>query len=38
VPGTARNVRALRSLGLPEAVFRDVVSGNAAKIFPGLGI
>lgn len=38
VPGTAGNVRALRALGLPDAVFRDVVSGNAAKIFPGLGV
>jgi uncharacterized protein len=38
VPGTARNVAALRSLDLPDAVLRDVLCGNAAKIFPGLAI
>ena len=38
VPGTARNVRALRELHLPDEVLRDVLSGNAAKIYPGLGI
>lgn len=38
VPGTARNVEALRALRLPEEVLRDVLSGNAAKIFPGLGV
>lgn len=38
VPGTARNVVALRGLGLPDDVLRDVLSGNAAKVFPGLGI
>ncbi|NIH86855.1 amidohydrolase family protein [Amycolatopsis granulosa] len=38
VPGTRRNVQALAELGLPEAVMRDVLAGNAAKLFPGLGI
>lgn len=38
VPGTARNVAALRALELPEAVLRDMLSGNAAKVFPGLGV
>lgn len=38
VPGTARNVRALGALGLDEAVLRDVLSGNAAKVFPGLDV
>lgn len=38
VPGPARNVRALRKLGLPGDVLRDVLSGNAAKVFPGLGV
>ncbi|GAA5171717.1 amidohydrolase family protein [Amycolatopsis dongchuanensis] len=38
VPGTARNVRALAELGLPAAVLRAVLSGNAAKLFPGLGV
>jgi len=38
VPGTAANVRALRALGLPDEVFRAVVSGNAAKVFPNLDI
>ncbi|MDQ0378829.1 amidohydrolase family protein [Amycolatopsis thermophila] len=38
VPGTRRNVRALIELGLPDPVVRDVLSGNAAKIYPGLGI
>ncbi|MEU3271544.1 amidohydrolase family protein [Saccharomonospora sp. NPDC006951] len=38
VPGTANNVRALASLGLPEDVLRDVLSGNAGKIYPGLGV
>lgn len=37
-PGAARNVAALRELGLPDPVLRDVLSGNAAKIFPGLGV
>ncbi|MFI0352701.1 amidohydrolase family protein [Actinomadura sp. 9N407] len=38
VPGTARNVAALRDLGLPAGTLRAVLSGNAAKIFPGLGV
>lgn len=38
VPGASRNIGALRALGLPEDVLRDVLSGNAAKIFPGLGV
>jgi len=36
LPGTPANVRALAGLGLPEDVLRDVLAGNAAKIFPGL--
>jgi uncharacterized protein len=38
VPGAGRNVAALRGLGLPETTMRGVLSGNAARIFPGLGI
>jgi predicted TIM-barrel fold metal-dependent hydrolase len=38
VPGTARNVKALIDLQLPEEVLRDVLSGNAAKVYPGLNI
>ncbi|GAB2957549.1 amidohydrolase [Amycolatopsis acidiphila] len=38
VPGASRNVRALAGLGLPDDVLTDVLSGNAAKLFPGLGI
>jgi predicted TIM-barrel fold metal-dependent hydrolase len=38
VPGASRNIAALRSLGLPADVLRDVLSGNAAKVFPGLGV
>lgn len=38
VPGTRRNVEALGSLGWPNDVLRDVLYGNAAKLFPGLGI
>ncbi|TNC28067.1 amidohydrolase family protein [Amycolatopsis alkalitolerans] len=38
VPGAARNVRALASLGLPDGVLTDVLSGNAAKLFPNLAI
>lgn len=37
-PGAAHNVAALRALDLPADVLRDVLSGNAAKIFPGLGV
>lgn len=38
VPGAARNVAALRDLGLPADVLRDVLAGNAAKVFPGLDV
>ncbi|TKA04964.1 amidohydrolase family protein [Actinacidiphila oryziradicis] len=38
VPGASRNVAALRELGLPADTVRAVLSGNAAKIFPGLGV
>ncbi|TVT30175.1 amidohydrolase [Amycolatopsis rhizosphaerae] len=38
VPGASRNVRALAALDLPEDVLTDVLSGNAAKLFPGLGV
>jgi predicted TIM-barrel fold metal-dependent hydrolase len=38
VPGASRNVRALSALELPDGVLTDVLSGNAAKLFPGLGI
>jgi len=36
VPGAARNVAALRELGLGEELLAAVLSGNAAKVFPGL--
>jgi predicted TIM-barrel fold metal-dependent hydrolase len=38
VPGASRNVGALSALDLPDDVLTDVLSGNAAKLFPGLGI
>jgi hypothetical protein len=38
VPGAARNARDLATIGLPEDVLRGVLAGNAAKLFPGLGI
>lgn len=38
VPGVADNARALAGLNLPPDVLRGVLSGNAAKLFPGLGI
>jgi predicted TIM-barrel fold metal-dependent hydrolase len=38
IPGVAHNARALAELDLPEDVLRDVLSGNAAKLFPGLAI
>jgi hypothetical protein len=38
VPGTATNVRALAALGLRAETLRAVLAGNAAKLFPGLGI
>ena len=36
VPGTARNVQALRNLDLPEGAVRDILSTNAMALFPGL--
>jgi predicted TIM-barrel fold metal-dependent hydrolase len=38
VPGAARNAEALRALDLPAGVLADVLSGNAAKLFPGLAV
>jgi predicted TIM-barrel fold metal-dependent hydrolase len=38
VPGISRNATALANLNLPPDVLRAVLSGNAAKIFPGLDI
>jgi hypothetical protein len=38
VPGTANNARAIGKLGLPEDVLTGVLSGNAAKLFPGLDV
>ncbi|PXY26963.1 amidohydrolase family protein [Prauserella muralis] len=38
VPGTARNVRALMDLGFDDDVLRGILSGNAAKLFPGVAI
>lgn len=38
VPGAARNVASLRALDLPRSTVRAILSGNAAKIFPGLGV
>lgn len=38
IPGVARNARALADLGLADDVLRGVLAGNAAKLFPGLGI
>ncbi len=36
VPGTARNARAVGTLGLSDATVRKVLSGNAMTLFPGL--
>jgi predicted TIM-barrel fold metal-dependent hydrolase len=36
VPGIERNARALADIGLPEDVLQGVLSGNAAKVFPGI--
>lgn len=36
VPGTGRNARAVAELGLPDPLVRDIWSGNAAYLFPGL--
>lgn len=38
VPGIARNAQALAGIGLPDQLLHDVLSGNAAKVFPGLNI
>jgi predicted TIM-barrel fold metal-dependent hydrolase len=38
VPGAGANAAALRGLGLPPDVLADVLSGNAAKLFPGLAV
>jgi predicted TIM-barrel fold metal-dependent hydrolase len=38
VPGPGRNARALADIGLPDDVLTGVLSGNAAKLFPGLDI
>jgi predicted TIM-barrel fold metal-dependent hydrolase len=38
MPGQAANVAALRTLDLPPAVLRGVLSGNAARIYPGLDL
>jgi uncharacterized protein len=38
IPGVAHNARALADLDLPKEILHDVLSGNAAKLFPGLGI
>ncbi len=38
VPGVGRNAREIGKIGLPEDVLRDVLAGNAAKLFPGLNI
>jgi len=36
IPGTAKNVHALSSLGLPPEVLENVLSGNALRLMPGL--
>jgi predicted TIM-barrel fold metal-dependent hydrolase len=38
IPGVANNARALAVLGWSVEVLRGVLSGNAAKLFPGLNI
>jgi predicted TIM-barrel fold metal-dependent hydrolase len=38
VPTVARNATALTTLGLPGDILHGVLSGNAAKIFPGLDV
>jgi predicted TIM-barrel fold metal-dependent hydrolase len=38
MPGPAANVAALRALGLPAATLRGVLSGNAARVYPGLNV
>ncbi len=36
VPGTARNARAISTLGLDDSTVRRILSGNAMTLFPGL--
>ena len=38
IPGVAQNARAFTALGWSGEVLRGVLSGNAAKLFPGLNI
>jgi predicted TIM-barrel fold metal-dependent hydrolase len=38
VPGPGRNAASVAGIGLPPDVLRGVLSGNAAKVFPGLDI
>jgi predicted TIM-barrel fold metal-dependent hydrolase len=38
LPGPARNVKALCGLGLPDDTRRAVLSGNAARVFPGFDL
>ncbi|MEO9221038.1 MAG: amidohydrolase family protein, partial [Mycobacteriaceae bacterium] len=38
VPGARRNVDALVGLGLADQTLTDVLAGNAAKVFPRLGL
>jgi uncharacterized protein len=38
VPGIARNVRAVAALGLPDDTLAAVLSGNAARVYPGLTV
>lgn len=38
VPGTARNVRAIAALGLPDDTLAAVLSTNARHVYPGLTV
>ncbi len=38
VPGTARNVRAIAALGLPEDTLAAVLARNACHVYPGLAV
>jgi uncharacterized protein len=38
VPGTARNVRAVAALGLPDDTLAGVLARHAARVYPGLPI
>lgn len=38
VPGPGRNAAALGELGLPADVYADILSGNAARVYPRLGL